>query len=123
MAKIKHFLSQNHIKNILGKVDDDTTKEGHKALRALAGIMPFQGKTDLHNAEAQQNSTDCLDGTEHKIAQGIDGGQRVIGRKSRHGHGKGKGSRGDSDQIDAFDFALAGIVLAGRIIGFFFCSP
>ena len=34
-------------------------------------------------------------------------------------NGKGKGSSGGSDQIDAFDFALAGIVPVGRIIGFF----
>lgn len=112
-------VSQNHIQNILGKVDDDTTKEGHKALRALAGVMPFQGKTDLHNAEAQQNSANGFNGAEHKITEGIDGGQRVVGGKGGHCHGKGKGSRGGSDQIDAFDFALAGIVPVGRIIGFF----
>ena len=82
LVKIKCFLSQNHIQNILGKVDNHSTKEGHKALRALAGIVAFQGKTDLHNAETQQNSADCLNGAEHKIAEGIDGGQRVIGRKA-----------------------------------------
>ena len=119
LVKIKCFSLQNHIQNILGKVDNDTTKEGHKALCALAGIVTFQGKTDLHNAEAQQNGTNRLDGAEHKIAEGIDGRQRVVGGKGGHCHGKGKGSRGGSDQIDAFDFALAGIVSVGRIIGFF----
>ena len=52
---------QNHIQNILGKVDDHPAEEGYNPLRTLAGIMAFEGQTDLHNAEAQQNSTDCLD--------------------------------------------------------------
>ena len=39
LVKIKCFSLQNHIQNILGKVDNDTTKEGHKALCALAGIV------------------------------------------------------------------------------------
>ena len=67
----------------------------------------------------KQNSANGFNGAKHKIAEGIDGGKRVVGGKGGHCHGKGKGSRGGSDQIDAFDFALAGIVLIGRIIGFF----
>ena len=47
----QHF-SQNHIQNILGKVDNHTAEKGHEALRTLAGIVAFEGKTDLHNAEA-----------------------------------------------------------------------
>lgn len=58
-SAIWHF-SQNHIQNILGKVDDDTTKEGHKALRTLPGIVAFEGETDLHNAKTQQNGTNNL---------------------------------------------------------------
>ena len=45
--------SQDHIQNILGKVDNHSTEKGHKALRTLTCIVAFQGKTDLHNAEAQ----------------------------------------------------------------------
>ena len=47
----QHF-SQNHIQNILGKVDNNASEKGHKALRALPCIVTFEGKTDLHNAEA-----------------------------------------------------------------------
>ena len=32
---------------------------------------------------------------------------------------KARAGSGGSDQIDALDFALAGIVFVGRIIGFF----
>ena len=42
----QHF-SQNHIQNILGKVDNYAAEKGHKALRTLPGIVAFEGKTDL----------------------------------------------------------------------------
>ena len=66
------LFSQNHIQNILGKVDNNASEKGHKALRALPGIVAFEGETDLHNAEAQQNGTNGFDGAEYKIAQCID---------------------------------------------------
>ena len=34
--------------------------------------MALEGKTNLHNAEAQQDDTNRLDGAEYKIAQCID---------------------------------------------------
>ena len=46
------LFSQNHIQNILCKVDNYAAEKGHKALRTLPGIVAFEGKTDLHNAEA-----------------------------------------------------------------------
>ena len=78
LVKIKCFLSQNHIQNILGKVNNHSTEKGHKALRTLPGIVAFEGETDLHNAEAQQDGTNRLDGAEYKIAQCIDGRQRAV---------------------------------------------
>ena len=59
-VKINSLL-QNHIQNVLCKVNHHAAEKGHKALRTLPGIVAFEGKTDLHNAEAQQNSTDYLD--------------------------------------------------------------
>ena len=93
LVKIKCFLSQNHIQNILGKVNNHSTEKGHKALRALAGIMPFQGKTDLHNAKTQQNGTNGFNGAEHKIAEGIDGGKRVCKSSSCSGQRKNHNKR------------------------------
>lgn len=37
-----------------------------------AGIMAFEGKADLHGAEAQQDCADGFDGAEHKVAQIVD---------------------------------------------------
>ena len=76
------------------------------ALRALPGIVAFEGKTDLHNAEAQQNGTNRLNGAEHKITQCIDGCQRVvrIHRQSHHDYGGGNRS---NRQVAALDFALS----------------
>ena len=47
-------------------------------MRALAGIVAFEGKADLHDAEAQQDCADGFDGAEHKVAQIVDGRQRII---------------------------------------------
>ena len=57
---------QNHIKNILCKVNDHAAEERHKSLRPLAGIVAFEGKADLHDAEAQQDCADGFDAAEHK---------------------------------------------------------
>ena len=100
----QHF-SQNHIQNILGKVDNDTTKKCHKALRTLPGIVAFEGKTDLYNAEAQQNGANRLDGTEHKIAECIDGRQWVVRIHRQSHHNDSGGNRGNR-QVTALDFAL-----------------
>ena len=109
MEKIKYFSFQNHIQNILCKVNHHAAEKGHKTLRTLAGIVAFQGKSNLHDTKPQQNRPDCLDGAEHKIAKGIDGGQRVIGRKSRHGQRAGQCNGCGCNKINLFDFALAGI--------------
>lgn len=99
------LFSQNHIQNILGKVDNNASEKGHKALRALPGIVTFEGKTDLHNAEAQQNGTNRLNGAEHKIAQCIDGRQRVVRIHRQRHHDYRGGNRGNR-QVTALDFAL-----------------
>ena len=99
------LFSQNDIQNILGKVDNNASEKGHKALRALPGIVTFEGKTDLHNAEAQQNGTNRLNGAEHKIAQCIDGRQRVVRIHRQRHHDYRGGNRGNR-QVTALDFAL-----------------
>ena len=104
-ASATWLFSQNHIQNILGKVDNNASEKGHKALRALPGIVTFEGKTDLHNAEAQQNGTNRLNGAEHKIAQCIDGRQRVVRIHRQRHHDYRGGNRGNR-QVAALDFAL-----------------
>ena len=74
-------------KNILCKINDHTAEKGHKALRPLAGIVTFEGETDLNDAEAKQNCADGFDGAEHKVAQIVDGRQRIV-RKNRQRHNK-----------------------------------
>ena len=74
-------LLQNHVQNILCKINDHTAEKGHKALRPLAGIVTFEGETDLNDAEAKQNCADGFDGAEHKVAQIVDGRQRIVRKK------------------------------------------
>ena len=53
-------------------------------LLIITELPAFTG-TSLHDAEPQQDCADGFDGAEHKVAQIVDGRQRII-CKGRHGH-------------------------------------
>jgi len=103
----------DQIKNLLSKGDNNTACEGQEAVCSLAGIVALERKTDLHNAEAEHDQTDCTDKTENESGQVVDHLQRVGGCGINRGHAEGADEHsGDKDR----EHSLCGL---GHLIHWF----
>ena len=88
-----HFLDYaNKGQNLLGKGNNQSTKQTQKALRALTGIVGLDGHAHLHNAPAENDHANGFDAGEDKIGKVIYNGQRIAvhgkGREAKQGYGQ-----------------------------------
>ena len=63
-----HFLDYaNKGQNLLGKGNNQSTKQAEEALRTLACIVALDGHTHLYNAPAQDDYADGFDTGKDKV--------------------------------------------------------
>ena len=100
--------------NLLGKGDDDTTRQGQKAVGTLGGVVALEGEAHLDDAPAQQDQAHSADQAENELGQVVDDGERVAARsgrgKGRHGEAAHQGHRSHPGAV----VAVAALHLVGH---------
>ena len=82
------FTSALYGRTLLGEGDDYTARQGEEPLGPLAGVVGFQGQTDLYHAEAQQDDTHSPDQAEDEIRQVVHHSQGIFSSGGKGGGGK-----------------------------------
>jgi len=106
----------NQIKNLLGKSNHNTSREGQEAVGSLAGIVALEGQTDLHDAEAKHDDANGSDKTENEVGQIVYNLDRVVGGVNGH-HADGTEQNSRDKDREKF-LAFVGKVLHRYIIPF-----
>ena len=78
------------VEDLFRKGDDNTSRDSQKAVSSLRGIMAFERKTDLNDAEAEQDKTDRPDKSEDEVGQVVDHSQRIACGEYRDGREQDK---------------------------------
>lgn len=68
------FLSYDQRQDFLCEGNDDTAREGEKAIAALGRVVGLKGQADLHNSPAEQDHAHGADQAEDEVAQVVDYG-------------------------------------------------
>ena len=76
--------------DLLGKGNQDASKESEQPLGPLAGVVRLDAHAHLHDAPAENDDTQRLDDGKDEVGQVVDDGERVAarGKSGRRGHKK-----------------------------------
>ena len=103
----RRFSAGDQRQDLLGERNDDAASNSQDAVCALRRIVRLERQTDLQNAKAEQDQTNCPDEGKDEIAQVIHDRQRIAVRRERRDnknrqHEKHTGA----DRVEPFGFGF-----------------
>ena len=103
----RRFSAGDQRQDLFGERNDDAACHGQDAVGALGRIVRLERQTDLQNAKAEQDQTNCPDEGKDEIAQVIHDRQRIAVRRERRDnknrqHEKHTGA----DRVEPFGFGF-----------------